>query len=414
MVGGPRRKPRPEEDGDAWHQKVKGGKPVVVVPKGGQPGEASAITVMDPPATGELYDPSIQDAETLCLEDEQGNKREPGWGTINKGWEDEEEEQFPLTNTQEIYDDDVVEEEDLDETGVREPEAPHDPMDLADTIVDMPDEDIDFDEDDEELAATRPHEVVVQRPPPECDEVVVQPPLPEDDEEGEQPTLESDDDLDLDELFSGQGLGDEIVELTHVAMEYYDQKLFRSVITVGSPAFTHMKHPAVDVLFRLRFMLEILPWIPYSPFAKLGALMPGLLLKTVGRVVSNPEQMDPAHVRMLAWNVPSDLPANLMRQFAEWYGGEGGFSRTDGLLDYYNHLDRITAPVLVIAGAGDRLTPVADLRFVFEAISSEDKRFLICGKEQGFSLDYGHIDTILGKNARREVYPHMAEWIESH
>jgi len=216
VVGGPRRKPRPEEDGDAWHQKVKGGKPVVVVPKGGQPGEASAITVMDPPATGELYDPSIQDAETLCLEDEQGNKREPGWGTINKGWEDEEEEQFPLTNTQEIYDDDVVEEEDLDETGVREPEAPHDPMDLADTIVDMPDEDIDFDEDDEELAATRPHEVVVQRPPPECDEVVVQPPLPEDDEEGEQPTLESDDDLDLDELFSGQGLGDEIVELTHV------------------------------------------------------------------------------------------------------------------------------------------------------------------------------------------------------
>ncbi len=202
--------------------------------------------------------------------------------------------------------------------------------------------------------------------------------------------------------------------LAYAAMEYYDQKLFRSVITVGSPAFTHMKHPAVDVLFRLRFMLEILPWIPYSPFAKLGALMPGLLLKTVGRVVSNPEQMDPAHVRMLAWNVPSDLPANLMRQFAEWYGGEGGFSRTDGLLDYYNHLDRITAPVLVIAGAGDRLTPVADLRFVFEAISSEDKRFLICGKEQGFSLDYGHIDTILGKNARREVYPHMAEWIESH
>ena len=202
--------------------------------------------------------------------------------------------------------------------------------------------------------------------------------------------------------------------VAYAAMEYYNQRLFRSVVTVASPAFTDIKHPAVDLLFKMRFMLNLLPWVPYTPLAKVGALFPRLLLKTVGPVVANPENMDPKHIRTLAWHVPSNLPANLLRQFAEWYGGEGGFSRTDGLLDYYAHLDRITAPVLIIAGAGDRLTPVGDLQFVFDSIGSEDKRFLICGKQQGFAVDYGHIDMILGTHARREVYPHISGWIESH
>ena len=102
VVGGPRRKRKPE-DSDAWHQKVKDGEPVVMVPKGGSVGDASDVTILDPPATGELYDPAVQDQETLCLDDDEP-RRDPGW-------EDEKEEvdPFPLTHTQEIVDSDVVE-----------------------------------------------------------------------------------------------------------------------------------------------------------------------------------------------------------------------------------------------------------------------------------------------------------------
>lgn len=210
VVGGPRKRSRKKENGDVWNQKVKGGKPVVVVPKGGHPGAGSDVTIMDPPTTGELYDPSIRDKETLCLEDEEGEageqRREPGWGTINRGWEDDEEDQFPLTSTQEVYDDDVVEEESLPDEMAEQAreEAIHDPMDLADTIVDTHEEDIDFD-DDEELHATVPHEVVV--PPP---------------------TLESDDDLDLAELFSGLGQ-EEVLELTHVTPRPIEPKRVATV-----------------------------------------------------------------------------------------------------------------------------------------------------------------------------------------
>ncbi len=219
VVGGPRRK---RNESDSWHQKVKDGEPVVMVPKGGKAGDASAVTVLDPPATGELYDPSVQDRETLCLDDDE-QQRDPGW-------EDGEEiDRFPLTNTQEIFDSDVVAEEDDEDHEDHEDEGPtrpsHDPMDLADTIVDTGEEDIDFEDDDEDLAPTRPHEVIVpglphpvasgededdSALPPTVQEVVVQAP-----EELDPLTLESDDDLDLAELFAGLAQQD-VVELTHV------------------------------------------------------------------------------------------------------------------------------------------------------------------------------------------------------
>ena len=202
--------------------------------------------------------------------------------------------------------------------------------------------------------------------------------------------------------------------LAYAALEHFDNHLFRSVVTIGSPAFTAVKHPWVDLLYKLRPALAVVPWLPLPYLGQLAVLFPGLTIKTVGGILANTEHMDPAHVRALARKALIHLPAPLLKQFAEWYGGPAGFSRADRLLGYYEHLDRITAPVLVIAGAGDVLTPVSDVGAVHEAISSKEKKLLVCGKAQGFSLDYGHIDLVLGTRARREIYPHISDWIERH
>ncbi len=202
--------------------------------------------------------------------------------------------------------------------------------------------------------------------------------------------------------------------LAYAALEHYSQELFRSVVTVGSPGFTGVKHPVVDGLYRLRFMLAVLPWVPMRRAAGLASFFPGLLARVVGPVLANPEAMDRGHVRELARSAVTDLPAAMLEQFSDWYHDSTGFRRGDGLLDYVEHLHRIRAPILIVAGAGDALTPLADLAAVHELISSPDKKLLICGREQGFSIDYGHIDLILGKNARSEIYPHIATWIESH
>ena len=40
--------------------------------------------------------------------------------------------------------------------------------------------------------------------------------------------------------------------LAYAAMIQYDQRIFRSVVAIGSPVFTSVRHPAVDLVYRLR------------------------------------------------------------------------------------------------------------------------------------------------------------------
>jgi len=202
--------------------------------------------------------------------------------------------------------------------------------------------------------------------------------------------------------------------LAYAAMEHFDQRHFRAVSTLASPAFTEMKHRMVDLVYHLRFMLTVMPWIPYRLGSRVAALAPGLVIKGAGGVVANPELMDRRHVQQLLRTTTVDLPARLMTQFAGWYGGEHGFTRGDGLLDYSTNLDRITTPVQIFAGAGDGLTPPADVRTVYDRISSTDKEWILCGRDHGFTADFGHIDLVLGTRAPAEVFPHIARWIEAH
>ena len=201
--------------------------------------------------------------------------------------------------------------------------------------------------------------------------------------------------------------------LAYAAMEHYDARLFASVTTIGSPAFTAMRHPWVDFMYRGRPLLGAVRWLPYRRLGQWASLNPWFLHWLVGNLAANPDNMDRRHLARLVRVGLYDLPAELLDQFADWYAGEG-FARTDGLLDYHAHMARITAPTLIVAGADDRLSPLEDLRRVYDAIASPDKQLLIVGRENGFSADYGHIDLVFGLRAREEVYPRIAAWIEAH
>ena len=201
--------------------------------------------------------------------------------------------------------------------------------------------------------------------------------------------------------------------LAYAALEHFDNGLFRSVTTIGAPGFTAVKHPLVDWLYSIRFLLAVFPWVPLRRLGQLGALFPRATMYSAGKLLANTEHMRRRHVRRLSRRALGDLPAPLIRQFAGWYGSPHGFARADGLFDYSRNLDRISAPLLLIAGAADALTPAEDIGAVFDAVSSEEKQLLICGRQTGFSLDYGHIDVVVGTRARRELYPHISAWIEA-
>lgn len=126
----------------------------------------------------------------------------------------------------------------------------------------------------------------------------------------------------------------------------------------------------------------------------------------------NPANMEPGVFTRALRLFMCNVPRAMLRQLAEW-SLSGQFTSCDGRVDYRANLRRIAAPALIVAGAVDRLAPPETVRFAFDRISSESKRYREFGLHHGDSIDYGHVDLIFGRRAPEEVFATVADWIES-
>lgn len=110
---------------------------------------------------------------------------------------------------------------------------------------------------------------------------------------------------------------------------------------------------------------------------------------------------------------PCDEPPGLMRQFAEW-APNGDFRGSDGT-DYWAALKAVTLPVFALIGAADLFhASPARARKLFDHLGSSDGTFQICGKEQGFSKDFEHVDILRSSAAKAEVIPRITAWLDAH
>ncbi|WP_224361849.1 alpha/beta fold hydrolase [Hyalangium versicolor] len=111
---------------------------------------------------------------------------------------------------------------------------------------------------------------------------------------------------------------------------------------------------------------------------------------------------------------PSDEPAALMKQFAEW-ASTGAFRSMDGSTDYWQALGKVTIPVFAGVGEADvfHASPRRAEKLVGK-LGSTDKTFVICGRSHGFGSDFGHFDIIRGRRALAEVLPRVHEWMRAH
>jgi hypothetical protein len=65
----------------------------------------------------------------------------------------------------------------------------------------------------------------------------------------------------------------------------------------------------------------------------------------------------------------------------------------------------------VIAGSADRLATPAAVRLVLDRLSPSSATYREFGYARGDSVDYGHVDLVLGRAAPREVFPVVARWL---
>jgi pimeloyl-ACP methyl ester carboxylesterase len=160
-------------------------------------------------------------------------------------------------------------------------------------------------------------------------------------------------------------------------------------------------------------LLRILPFVPYRTMARLVGLKPEWIFQGPVPRLFVRGNMDVRTLRRGADVAVNDLSSQAVLQFQDWMRSKHFRSGLGGIR-YHVDFKKVRLPVLFVAGSHDPFTSVVDLKRALSRIASRKKSMLVFGKEYGHSADYSHWDLILGKNAPREVYPAIANWIQKH
>jgi predicted alpha/beta hydrolase len=146
-------------------------------------------------------------------------------------------------------------------------------------------------------------------------------------------------------------------------------------------------------------------------------LVLGVLWHLVGGTAAldigmNPANVDRRVVGAALARALSNVPRAKLRQLSEW-SLTGRFASVDGRVDYRAALARVTTPLLVVAGAADRLATPDTVRGALAHLPAGAVTYLEVGRAQGYSVDYGHVDLVLGRAAPSEIFPVIADWFAS-
>ena len=124
----------------------------------------------------------------------------------------------------------------------------------------------------------------------------------------------------------------------------------------------------------------------------------------------NRKNMDAEVIRMFLRDVVEDVPDGVIDQLLT-VAGTGDLKSADGTYNYTAELAKVKTPILCVSGTADQSAEPAGVKYAYEHVGSEDKTYVEMGAAKGFSGDYGHMDIVLGKNSRKEVFPMVYEWL---
>jgi len=201
----------------------------------------------------------------------------------------------------------------------------------------------------------------------------------------------------------------------------------KGVVTLGSPAMFEYKNPLLEFISRLAprnvslpiNISQILQRIPdiNDAFKKIGATSDNIdehifdtyLLHGMDNMVSS--KVFSHFSVFFRHNTFCSYPRY------PWLYDFIGYSYFKKLFNHYDYKDNLhlfTFPLLAIAGSADKEAPPEDVFQTVKRVGSTDKNYQLFSKENGHSADYGHLDLNLGKQAKQEVYPVIAEWLYHH
>jgi len=180
-------------------------------------------------------------------------------------------------------------------------------------------------------------------------------------------------------------------------------------VTLGSPI--GFPGPASQLARSVGQLLMALPGPERVPQrAVLGALWHLVGWTRALQVGMNPDNVDRPLVGRALRRSISNVSRAKLHQLSQW-SLRNVFASVDGSIDYRSNLRHIRTPMLMVAGACDRLAPPSHVGAAQGLLATREKRMVVVGREQNFSTDYGHVDLVFGRRAADEVYPLIADWV---
>ncbi len=193
--------------------------------------------------------------------------------------------------------------------------------------------------------------------------------------------------------------------LLYTALAQHPEKIAAGV-AVSSPV-------EFDALLGIHKTLRSFRWA-LGGRGRIQAAGPARLTAGLGRAnplyrrLANRDNLDFPVANGLARHALIDLPRPMIHQVTSWL-------RSGELLTVEGEpwLAPVDVPLLVLGGAMDRVVPEPNVAAACDLYP--DCTYLRMGEgEEGFSTDYGHVDPIVGRTAREEVYPRITDFLEAH
>jgi pimeloyl-ACP methyl ester carboxylesterase len=204
----------------------------------------------------------------------------------------------------------------------------------------------------------------------------------------------------------GFGLGG---HLAYGALVGPDAHRLRSVIALGAPAYFGRQ--------RYTFSPGLLRWlrqIRLDLTVRLLAPLLGRLYLPPMKRLQNRDNIDGLLYRRALVNAVSGLSRTELLQYAEWLE-QDVFTAIVQRRDIRGAMSGIKTPVLLVTGPHDELAPADAMEATRDLLEgTQDKKLLIASRMAGMSTNYGHLDLLLGRGVRRDIFTHLLRWLDDH
>jgi poly(3-hydroxyalkanoate) synthetase len=183
-----------------------------------------------------------------------------------------------------------------------------------------------------------------------------------------------------------------------------------ALVAIGAPlTFNEPEQGAIKNLLDLNEHQTLKNFLLYLNAPFLMRLMVPLMPK-VEKLFYNPENLDDEVKEKLFDGALAEVnPGVLEHLLLMLQRGEVVSARED--FRYREHLNKIQVPVLLVGGGEDSVAPPKTLQQVHARLGSADRTLKIFGSKTKKETAYGHFDLILGKDARKEVFPVIGQWL---